>query len=296
MLRSPLARRLLLGVGLAMSGCATATPDPHVIMTEPPTRTFMDRVLRREATGAGQPVLAEGVGDPKDPAKLSLAYARLMEESGKLDEAKMHYSRALDENPESVDALVGLGRVHTLAGRHDQAEQTLLKALKHQPKSAKVLHGLAQSYAARSRWDEAAQLLREAAASDPADQTVQYDLAVALVQTDDIDAAMPYFVRTVGDAEAHYNVGLILQRAGRLPESEQQFRIALAKKPDFEQARQWLQKLHEQQTLPALPPGGVMTAALPATGTQATAVQPVGYSLPQGAVAPATTLPQAPVW
>lgn len=285
--RSSIAPRLLLGAGLALSGCASARPDPNVVMSEPPQASFLDRVLRRQPAASNYTsTVAETPRDPKDPGRLSLAYARLMEEAGKLDEAETHYSKALEEHPDSVDALVGLGRVHTLAGRHDQAEQTLLRAFKQQPQSAAVLHGLGQSYAARAKWDEAVEVLHEASSLEPANTTIEYDLAVALVQAGDVDAALPHFVRTVGDAEAHYNIGLILQRSGRLTESEQQFRVALAKKPDFSQAQQWLETLRAQQSLPAVPPTMIADGATPPYAAT-NAVQPVGYTAPQ---------PRSPVW
>lgn len=257
--RSSLASRLLLGAALGWTGCASAPRDPTVALAEPPAPSFVDRVLRRQPSPAQySQAIEEAPRDPKDPARLSLVYAQLMERSGQLDQASSHYNKALDENPSSVDALIGLGRVHTLAGRHEQAEKSLLKALEHDPRSTAALHALGQSYAARNRWDEAVATLERAALLQPEDQSLQYDLAVAFVQAGDIDSALPCFARTVGEAEAHYNVGLILQRAGRLTESEQQFRMALARKPDFEQARYWLATLHQQQTLPAAPPNAVL--------------------------------------
>jgi tetratricopeptide (TPR) repeat protein len=263
---STLAGRLLLAAGLALCGCASTTPDPSIVLTEPPAPSLIDRVLRRDDASKYRRPVEESPRDPSDPGRLSLAYARLMEQAGRLEQAETHYTRVLDENPGSVDALVGLARVHTLAGRHAQAEQSLLKALKEQPKSPEVLHALAQSYAARELWAEAQQVLQQAALEAPADDSIQYDLAVALVQLGQVDAAIPIFAGTVGEAEAHYNAGLILHRCGRLPESQQQFQLALAMRPDLEQARYWLAASQQQQMLPPTPPGASPTA-----------IQTVGY-------------------
>jgi tetratricopeptide (TPR) repeat protein len=194
---------------------------------------------------------------------------------------------------------VGLGRVHTLAGRHDQAEETYRKALKLQPQSAAALHGLGQSFATRKRWDEAVAILREASKGEPANTAIQYDLAVALVESGDTTAALPLFAACVGEAEAHYNAGLILQRSGQLAESEQQFRLALTRKPDLEQARYWLQTVQQQQTLPAVPPSAaIASSTAPSAGLPANpagAVQPVGYQSPAPVIQPGVSV-SAPVW
>lgn len=252
------ARRCLLGVCLGLTGCVNVPDPPQAAQTQPPRASLLDRVLRRSSLPAPESLHVEAPpADPQDPGKLSLAYARMMEQAGDLSQAQNHYARALDSQPENLDALVGLGRVHYLAGRYDAAEQTYRRALKQQPQHAAALYGLGQTAAARQQWDEAADLLNAAVLAEPSNNAMRYDLAVALVQAGNIDAALPHFIRTVGDAEAHYNVGLILQRAGHLPESEQQLRLALAKDPHLQQAQHWLQIVQQQQQLPATPPTGL---------------------------------------
>ena len=200
-----------------------------------------------------------------------------MEQAGDLTQAETHYSRVLSEDPKSLDALVGLGRVHQLGGRYAAAEEAFNRVVKQNPNSAPALHGLGQTYAARQRWDEATELLNQAVLADPANESLRYDLAVAQVESGNVDAALPHFIRTVGDAEAHYNIGLILHRAGRLPESEQQFRLALAKKPTFAEARYWLDQIQQQHTLPAIPPA---TAAAEAGSSPSGPIRQIGYQSP----------------
>ena len=151
---------------------------------------------------------------------------------------------------------------------------------------------MGQTAAARQRWDDATEFLDAAVLAEPGNNAMRYDLAVALVEADNIDAALPHFMRTVGDAEAHYNVGLILQRAGRLPESEQQLRLALAKDPQLEQARYWLSVVEQQQRLPAEPPTELSQFVVP--GPSPTAIQPVSFETAAPVIQPAPIKP--PVW
>ena len=100
-----------------------------------------------------------------------------------------------------------------------------------------------------SNWEEAVDSLNKAVLASPNDSAIRNDLAAALVQTGNIDAAMPHFIRTVGEAEAHYNVGLILHQQRDLDAAEQQFRQALDRKPELQPAQQWLATvMNEQQT------------------------------------------------
>ncbi len=183
----------------------------------------------------------------KNPAKLSLIYAKLMEESQKYSAAKEHYNKVLQHEPKNIEAIVGLARAQLRLGMTEEAEDGFRHALRVAPDSHIALHGIGQFYAETGRWDEAVEMLNKATLAKPDDSKVRYELAVALVHTGDVEAALPHFIRTVGDAEAHYNVGLILKDMGRLEESRQQLRLALAKKPTLQQAQYWLDAMQKEQ-------------------------------------------------
>ncbi len=182
-------------------------------------------------------------GDPKNPNQLKLAYARWMEDSGNIGEARDHYVAVRTAEPKNVDAILGLARVDLISGRTTEAEQGFQRAVKLNPHSAAAHFELARCYEAQERWTDTVHELNTALLAEPANATYRFQLAVALTKAGDVDGALPHFVRVVGDAEAHYNVGLILKDQGHIPEAQKHLSVALAKKPELKQAEHWLREL-----------------------------------------------------
>lgn len=191
----------------------------------------------------------------KDPAAIMVAYAKWQEEVGNLVKARESYENAYSQDPKSVDAVLGLARLDHLAGRTHDAEQRYLKALKMAPNNADALNAAGQFYASEDRWDEAKSMLNSAMLAAPNDPKHRFDLAVALASSGDVQAALPHFARTVGDAEAHYNAGYILQRRGDLAAAEQQYIQAVLKKPQLGEAQAMLEDVRRAQAGTALAAG-----------------------------------------
>ena len=185
----------------------------------------------------------------KDPSKLDLAYAKWQEQLGNMTEARERYQRVLHDEPQSVDALLGLARMDQLAGRFTEAEQGFRKALKNSPSDPLVLDALGQFYAAQEKWPQAIDVLKQGLQAAPNDNTIRFHLAVATARSGDLAAAKPHFVNSVGEAEAEYNLGLILHDQGKLELAEQHFIQAVVKKPTLEQAQYWLNEIRiEKET------------------------------------------------
>jgi tetratricopeptide (TPR) repeat protein len=237
---------------------------------------------------------ADAIEVPKDigdSTELSLTYARWMEDVKNLPEARRHYSEVAERKPKNIEAVLGLARIDLVSGMNYEAEQGFLRALRLDPNSPVALHALGQFYASQQRWPEAVEVLNKAMLAAPAERQYRYDLAVALVRVGDINGAMPHFIRTVGDAEAHYNVGLILHQAGRQADAEQQLLLAVTKKPDLREAQVWLDEIRRARE------SSVTTAQAPAQYAPAsqTGVQPVGLQISpaaaSGPVMPASGAP-----
>jgi len=234
-------------------------------------------------------------GELKNPSELSLAYARWMEEVGNLIEARRHYSDAVEAKPKNVDAVLGLARVDHLSGKIEEAERGYQTALELQPQSPKVQFAVGKFYADQKRWNEAVAMLEKATEAAPTETTYRYQYAVALVHVGQVDKALPHFIRTVGDAEAHYNVAALLHEAGKTDEATRHLQEALSRKPDLEPAQQLLAELGGQvpgqPASPATQPGEIMTTSHQVTGGHQV---PSGHQVPTRTAARPATPPSTP--
>jgi Flp pilus assembly protein TadD len=236
---------------------------------------------------------SEIIPEIKDPTELNLAFARWMEDVGNFSEARRKYSEVAEAKPKNLEAALGLARIDQLSGMSHEAEQGFLRAQKLAPDAPEALNALGQFYASEKRWPEAVAQLNKAMLTAPAEKSYRYNLAVAMAYNGDINGALPHFVRTVGDAEAHYNVGLILKDQGQYAEAEEHLLLAVTKKPDLHQAQVWLDEVrHEQETTLSQAPtaSGVHTAALQTGGTPTAGIAPTTGR--HSALAPSALSPQ----
>jgi len=238
---STLKKTALLGIclgGIFSSGCITVSSP-----------TFSKNAGKKSKIQqvSYENTIPETPGDPKNPEQLKLAYARWMEEIHDVVEARKHYSAVAEVEPKNVAAILGLARLDQVTGQYAEAEQKFKRAIKMSPDSPIAQYSLGQFYASQQRWDESKEPLTAAMLADPENVTYRFQLAVAFVHTDDISSALPHFIRTVGDAEGHYNVGLILLEEERYDEAEKHFLLAVTKNPELKQAQQRLVKLRERK-------------------------------------------------
>ncbi|GDY10252.1 hypothetical protein LBMAG52_37400 [Planctomycetia bacterium] len=182
-----------------------------------------------------------------DPSKLDLAYAKWQEQLGNTTEARERYQRVLHDEPQSIEALLGLARMDQLAGRTAEAEQGFRRALKNSPNNSLVLDALGQFYAAQEKWPQAIDALKQGLQVTPNDDTIRFHLAVVIAKSGDLVTAKLLFVNSVGEAEAEYNLGLILHDQGKLDLAEQHFVQAVAKKPTLEQAQYRLSEIRVEK-------------------------------------------------
>lgn len=179
----------------------------------------------------------------QDPAHLQLKYAQWRESVGDLADARQSYRIALEENPKSLEAKLGLARLDQLAGRTAEAEEGFQNALKSRPGDPQALNALGQFYASQKQWTKALALLEEAADAAPNELTYRYHFAVAMAQSGDMNGAFPHFQQALGEAEAHYNVGFLLAEQGHKDMARQRFQKALAINPGLTQAQMMLDEL-----------------------------------------------------
>jgi tetratricopeptide (TPR) repeat protein len=181
----------------------------------------------------------------KDPEALHLAYGKFQEQVGQSVEARKSYESALHDDPQSVDAVLGLARLDQLADHPKDAETGFQKALRIKPGDPKVLASLGQFYVSQKRWPDAFQSLNAAIAAAPGEAFYKHELAVAKTASGDVNAGLALFSQLVGPDKAHYNVAYILRREGKTEEAIQQCKITLTMNPNFEPAKTMLVQIHE---------------------------------------------------
>ena len=97
-------------------------------------------------------------------------------------------------------------------------------------------------------------MMRAAQKLAPFDPMYDYHLAVIEARSGEISSALEHFSRSIELAEAHYNVGKILNEKGETAEAEQHFKKALKLKPEFKQAEVALAEMRSnagEEFLPA---------------------------------------------
>lgn len=185
--------------------------------------------------------------DLKHPEEMHLAYGRYSEQNGDVAKARESYETVLDENQKSVDAILGLARLDLLGGRPEQAERRFKEAISVAPSSAEAIEATGQFYLSQERYDEAVQVLTRGVELAPANRRMRQRLAIALARQGNLTAAETHFVEAVGDAEADYNIGLILYERGDSVQAEQRLLSAVMKKPSLAQAQHWLDVVRQEQ-------------------------------------------------
>ena len=227
-------------------------------------------------TTAWQPT-SDAEAQLKDPERLRLSFAQVSEQRGDYNAAREAYQQVSQANPQSPEAILGLARLDLLAGRIQGAEQLFLQAFEVDPENSLVIESLGQFYLTQNRFDEAVRHLSRGIELTPGNNRMRHRLAVALAKQGNITASEPHFAQSVGDAEADYNIGLILYEQGQVKQAEDRFLSAVLKKPTLSQAQNWLDAVRQE------------TQAKPQTQTQLTAAsqqaataQPVQQAAVQG--------------
>lgn len=237
------------GISLLSLGCSATPKIPFAQKTPEPAKTAV--------SGSGDFAPNEGL---KNPAKVYLAYGQWQEQMGQLAEARESYGKVLAEQPKNIEAILGMARLDQMSGLMADAEERLKKAHKLSPKDPRVLAAYGNFHAAQQNWPAAIEKLQAAVKQTPDDPRYQFLLAVALARSGDIDAAYPYFVRSVGEAQAQFNIGYVLYEKGDRAGSAERFERALALMPDLAQAQEMLDRV-QQGPEAVLTKGGDQTAS-----------------------------------
>jgi tetratricopeptide (TPR) repeat protein len=185
--------------------------------------------------------LASKVGTPN--ANLYVSMAKLHERSGKWSDAVAEYDKALDVDPQDLQALLGLAHLYDRLARYEEALIFYGRAAQVDNDNAAIQNDLALCLARADKLKDAASALRRAVALDSKKILYRNNLATVLVELNRVDEAYQTLVSVHGEAVAHYNVGFLLQKRDRKTEALRHFEQALAIDPTLTEAKQWVASL-----------------------------------------------------
>lgn len=168
---------------------------------DPAAWAQLSGVYSSQADTGGRPV-AEGYRLARDAANRALAHdpafaaahaalGRIaLNHDSDLATAARHYSRALALAPADVDTLNGAATLSRSLGRLPAAIALFEQQVVRDPGNPGLLSNLGFAYYAAGRWDEAIARQRQALELSPARLASHYDIAMALLQKGEPQAAM----------------------------------------------------------------------------------------------------------
>lgn len=193
-----------------------------------------------------------------DPASGALAQARLAQSQKSLAEEENYYLKALALDPQNYDALIDLGFFYTREPnpKLDLAAKYGRRAVPLDPARVDGYSLLASVLASGARWGDLDAILDQAAKEVPDDLTPCYRAGEVILErsaagSPDLSRAESCFRRYLSAepegnapslAEAHWRLGLVLEKAGHRPEAASELKEALQLRPDFEEVKRDLRR------------------------------------------------------
>lgn len=161
-------------------------------------------------------------------------------QSGLLEQAETSFQQALAEDPDSANAIHGLGLVEWRRGRFDEALGHLVQASQKAPDSLEILNSLGEIYRLVGEMAKSREVLNRAIKLNPAYAMAYNNLGMSYLAEEDFRQALSYFSSaTQLDpmlVMAHFNLGIAFKELGRIEEAIAALRRAIEIKPDFAEA------------------------------------------------------------
>jgi tetratricopeptide (TPR) repeat protein len=192
-------------------------------------------IPRTAAERLGRALPFRGVADTYDFGRNYLSLASIFFQRGYAEQAESFFHVAVRDDPESAEAVYGLGSVYlkqerlpdarasfekavklkpgypdtlpnawnnlgllaTREGNIDTAIDCFREALRVSPDHFVALQNLGNAYRQSKQWDEALQTLQRAVAIRPQDPEANYSLGMVFAQTDDTQQAFEYLQRAL---------------------------------------------------------------------------------------------------
>lgn len=169
---------------------------------------------------------------------------------GRVQEAIVHYLKALELSPSYGEAHYNLANSLLLVGRVEEAVAHYERALEINPNNAPAHYNLAAVLGQSGRMDAAIDHYNKVLEINPNHAAAHNNLGAALVGVGRVDEAVAHYLKALelnpNNAEAHYNLGNILLQMGRADEAMAHYNKALELNPNNAAAHGKLSKILRQ--------------------------------------------------
>lgn len=207
------------------------------------------------------------------------AHGHLLEREGRFDEAVEQYQKALRLKPDFVAARNRLGITLNKLGRHHEATNEFLRAVELRPEEAYLHNNLGFSLYLEGNYTEALTELEKALQLTPDFARARMNYALVLAKLGRYDEAFTQLAQVGDEADACFNMGMLLSDAGKYAEAAKYLERAVELRPTFAAARIQLREVAR------------IAAEQEARARRQTASTPPADATPDATVATATPQP-----
>ncbi len=142
------------------------------------------------------------------PARKEYEKGWSLRRQARLDEAQVHYRRALELDPQFVEAANDLGALYYMQSRYDDSLRVLERGLAIEPESAPILANLSANMMATGRYPEAELLARRALAVDPVAVRTRYLYGLSRASQKKYDAETQSLLEDAARSIPHAHLAL----------------------------------------------------------------------------------------
>jgi Tfp pilus assembly protein PilF len=185
-----------------------------------------------------------------------LSAGKMLEAEGNIQGAILQYRKAVEANPNDLEAFTRLGISYNRVHRYEEAAKAFLRAIELAPDKAYVYNNLGFCYVLQGRLADAENMFRLALDLQPDYQRARMNYGAVLAEMGRTDQAVAEFSRVVTLDLAYYNLGLILASGGQYVSAEIAFRRCLEHNPGSRDAAAQLARMSRRR-------GAADTAVVP---------------------------------
>lgn len=225
-----MAAVMALAFSLSCGGCvltqSQTTESPPVPETKPPTKASNAKLA--SAYAAMREKQAEEADKTPD------AQAKLR------DDARYAYQEAIRLNPDNLEAVIGLAKIHAQTGNFDLALDVFQKAAPRHGRNSRYWYEKGLCHNRQKDFRAAVDAFDQGLEIDPDNRQILMTLGLTLARVGADDEALTILTRATSSALAHYNLARMQLHLGQRDKARSHLDIALRENPNLTGAREML--------------------------------------------------------